>query len=61
MRTVMAGIRRVKGTAQKGKDPLSPELLRKMFEGAPEDLQSVRDRALLLIGVAGALRRSELV
>jgi integrase len=60
VRTVMAGIRRVKGTAQKGKDPLSPELLRKMFANAREDLQSVRNRALLLLGFAGALRRSEL-
>jgi integrase len=51
----------VKGTAQKGKDPLSPELLRKMFSDASEDLQSLRNRALLLIGFAGALRRSELV
>lgn len=57
----MAGIRRVKGTAQKGKDPLSPELLRRMFADAPDDLQTVRNRALLLLGFAGALRRSELV
>ena len=28
VRTVMAGVRRVKGTAQQGKEPLSPELLR---------------------------------
>jgi integrase len=57
----MAGIRRVKGTAQQGKQPLSPEMLRKMFSGAPEDLRTARDRALLLVGFAGALRRSELV
>jgi site-specific recombinase XerD len=61
VRTVMAGIRRVKGTAQAGKNPLSPELLRKMFEGMSGDLRAVRDRALLLIGFAGAFRRSELV
>jgi integrase len=61
VRTVMAGIRRVKGTAQQGKEPLSPEILRKMFEGVPEDLRSFRDRAMLLIGFAAALRRSELV
>lgn len=57
----MAGIRRVKGTAQQGKDPLSPERLRKIFAGAPDDLRPVRDRALLLVGFAGAFRRSELV
>lgn len=61
VRTVMAGIRRVKGTAQTGKDPLSPELLRKMFAGAFEDLRTLRDRALLLVAFAGAFRRSEVV
>jgi site-specific recombinase XerD len=61
VRTVMAGIRRVKGTAQHGKEPLSPELLRKMFRGAPDNLRARRDRALLLVGFAGAFRRSELV
>lgn len=61
VRTVMAGIRRVKGTAQQGKEPLSGELLRDMFQNAPNDLRSIRDRALLLVGFAGAFRRSELV
>ena len=61
VRTVMSGIRRVKGTAQTGKDPLSPALLRQMFSGAPGDLRGIRDRALLLVGFAGAFRRSELV
>lgn len=62
VRTVMAGIRRVKGTAQQGKEPLSPEVLRSMFiNREPHDLRTVRDRALLLIGFAGALRRKELV
>jgi integrase len=61
VRTVMGGIRRVKGTAQTGKDPLSPELLRKMFVDASQDLRTLRDRALLLVGFAGAFRRSELV
>ena len=61
VRTVMAGIRRVKGTAQAGKEPLSPQLLRKMFEHTSGDLRTVRDRALLLVGFAGAFRRSELV
>jgi site-specific recombinase XerD len=61
VRTVMAGIRRLKGAAQKGKDPLSPELLRRMLAGAPDNLRCARDRALLLVGFAGALRRSELI
>ena len=61
VRTVMAGIRRVKGTAQQAKEPLSPEILRKMFAGTPDDLPTARDRALLLVGFAGAFRRSEVV
>lgn len=61
VRTVMAGIRRLKGTAQKGKEPLSPDLLRHMLRATGEDLRGARDRALLLVGFAGAMRRSELV
>jgi len=60
VRTVMAGIRRTKGTARKAKDPLSPGLLRTMFRHLDPGLRGVRDRALLLVGFAGALRRSEL-
>src|ERR1019366_9155593 len=47
--------------AQQGKEPLSPELLRHMFQNAAHDIRSIRDRALLLVGFAGAFRRSELV
>lgn len=61
VRTVMAGIRRTKGITQRGKDPLSPHILRKMLETTPADLRGLRDRALLLVGFAGAFRRSELV
>ena len=61
VRTVMAGVRRVKGTLQAGKEPLSADLLRQMFAGGKDDLRTTRDRALLLVGFAGALRRSELV
>jgi len=35
--------------------------LRQMIAHLPDDLSGVRDRALLLVGFAGALRRSELV
>lgn len=45
VRTVMAGICRVKGTAQIGKELLSPELLRRMFEHTSGDLRTVRDSA----------------
>lgn len=61
VRMVMSGVRRVKGTAQQGKDPLSPALLRQMLAHAHDGVRGLRDRALLLVGFAGALRRSELV
>ena len=61
VRTVMAGIRRVHGTAAQAKAPLSPELLRRLLAHIPDDLRGRRDRALLLVGFAGAFRRSELV
>jgi site-specific recombinase XerD len=61
VRTVMAGIRRVHGTIAQAKAPLSPDLLRRLLAQLPDDLRGRRDRALLLIGFAGALRRSELV
>src|SRR4051794_2154004 len=61
VRSVMAGVRRAKGTNQKGKDPLSPELLLRMLAAFGSELRDLRDRALLLVGFAGALRRSELV
>lgn len=59
---VWKGIRRVHGTAQTQKAPVSVEDLRRMFAVLPaNELLAVRDRALLLIGFAGAFRRSELV
>lgn len=62
VRSVWQGIRREKGVAQEGKEPALTEDLRCMIQHLPEDkLLSVRDRALLLIGFAGAMRRSELV
>lgn len=61
VRTVWAGIRRAKGTYQEGKDPILVEDLRKMVEALPDTLTGKRDRALLLVGFAGAFRRSELV
>lgn len=58
---VWQGIRRAKGTAAKGKAPIITADLRRMVEALPEGLLGVRDRALLLVGFAGAFRRSELV
>jgi site-specific recombinase XerD len=58
VRLLMAGIRRSKGTAQAGKSPVLVEDLRQMLKQLPDNLLGVRDRALLLIGFAGAFRRS---
>lgn len=61
VKAVWAGIRRVHGTATDAATPLTVPLLRRVVEALPQDLAGQRDRALLLVGFAGALRRSELV
>lgn len=61
VRAVLAGIRRALGTAQQGKDALLVEDVRAIVATLPAGLLGVRDRALLLLGFAGAFRRSELV
>lgn len=55
------GIRRRLGIAQTGKAPLLTDELKAITALLPDTLASTRDRALLLLGFAGALRRSELV
>lgn len=49
------------GAAQDCKAAVRTRDLRRMIEAAPDSLIGARDRALLLLGFAGALRRSELV
>jgi integrase len=61
VRTVMAGIRRAKGTAPEPKAAAITDDIRGMVAALPHGLLGVRDRALLLVGFAGAFRRSELV
>jgi integrase len=61
VRTVMAGIRRAKGTAQKRKRPIVTEDLRQLIAALPATLAGRRDAALLLLGFTGGFRRSELV
>jgi site-specific recombinase XerD len=61
VRTVLAGIRRTKGTAEAGKRPIVTEDLRRIVAELGDSGQGIRDRALLLVGFAGAFRRSELV
>lgn len=61
VREVMKGIRRVKGTAQHGKAPALTGDIKAMLGMLPPGLLGTRDRALLLLGFAGAFRRSEIV
>jgi site-specific recombinase XerD len=55
------GIRRRLGMAPSQKDALTTGQLRAMVTALPARLLGSRDRALLLLGFAGAFRRSELV
>lgn len=61
VRLVRRGVRRTFGTAQRQVRPVTVPDLRRMLEGMSDGTASDRDRALLLVGFAGALRRSELV
>jgi integrase len=59
--TVLAGIRRKHARPPAQKEAILPEDLRDMLATLPHDLRGLRDRAILLIGFAGGLRRSEIV
>lgn len=61
VRYVWAGICREKGMAQRHAKPTLTKHIREMVEHLPDSLLGVRDRALILLGYAGAMRRSELV
>jgi integrase len=61
VRTVMRGIRRTLGVAAKGKAPVLITDLRKMVHALPETNRGRRDAAVLVVGFAGAFRRSELI
>jgi site-specific recombinase XerD len=61
VRAVWRGIRRTVGTAQVGKAALLTDDIRQLVEALAETTAGMRDRALLLLGFAGAFRRSELV
>lgn len=61
VRYVWAGICREKGMAQGHAKPTLTKHIRGMVEHLPDSLLGVRDRALILLGYAGAMRRSELV
>jgi integrase len=60
--TVMAGIRNTHAAPLRQKEAVPPEDLIAMLETLDRgSLRGLRDRAMLLLGFAGALRRSEIV
>lgn len=59
--TVLAGIQRKHARPPFQKEALLAEDIRAMIATLPFDLRGLRDRAILLIGYAGGLRRSEIV
>src|SRR5713101_6237524 len=61
VKATMRGIRRTFGTARTKKAPAIAAKMQSMVALAPDSLTGLRDRALLLVGFAGAFRRSELV
>lgn len=61
VRATMRGIRRSLSTAQREARPILKEDLFQILERMGDGPKDVRDRALLLLGFAGAFRRSELV
>ena len=61
LKDTLQGIRRVCGVAQDRAAALRVADIRRIVAELPDSAQGLRDRALLLVGYAGALRRSELV
>jgi integrase len=61
VRNTLKGIRRTLGTAPVQKSPAVTDDIRAMVDAADAGAIGARDRALVLLGFAGAFRRSELV
>ncbi|MBG0792519.1 tyrosine-type recombinase/integrase [Methylocystis sp. H62] len=59
--TVLAGIRRAHGRPPLQKEAIFADELLAMLATLDMDLRGIRDRAILAIGFAGGLRRSEIV
>ena len=61
----LMGIKRTKGTNQKGKKPLLINDLKLLIQAIDmskeKNIRKIRDKALILIGFSGGFRRSELV
>ena len=61
-RAVWRGIRRTLGVAPKAqKTPTTTDIVRAMLDELPDGLIGIRDRTLILVAFASAMRRSELV
>jgi len=60
VRNTLKGIRRTLGTATAQKFPTLADDIRAMVDACDVGLIGARDRALVLLGFAGAFRRSEL-
>src|SRR5580658_7553448 len=61
VRNTIKGIRRALGTATAPKSPTLTDDIRAMVDATDSGIIGARDRALMLLGFAGAFRRSELV
>lgn len=61
VKSTLRGLKRARGAVQRQAKPLLKEELFLVLSATGERLKDTRDRALLLVGFAGALRRSELV
>jgi len=61
IRELLRGMTRKLGSPPKPVDALLSEDIRRMVRAEPDTLTGARDRALILIGYAGAFRRSEIV
>jgi integrase len=61
VRATLRGIRRGVGAKQREAKPLLREDLFRVIDAMGDRIKDTRDRALLLVGFAGGLRRSEIV
>ena len=61
----LMGIKRIKGSMQKGKKPILISHLKSIInvidESKIEDIKKLRDKTIILVGFGGGFRRSELI
>lgn len=61
VRSTLLGVKRANGTAKRQVIPVRVRHIREGVDLMRSDTKGIRDRAILLVGYAGALRRSEVV